>query len=159
MSEQWDGRPENPERDGEHAIQTMFGVRIIATWSAKAQAFVGINGMTYQADPGSTYLGPCLTPAEVVALQDRLEMRHVWQIGPDGQKVRVEVEPGSIPDGIACRDETIRLLDQKCAALRAEAVRLQAALRRMGVGDLPREYPNTGEGYRAYARDALAGNA
>jgi hypothetical protein len=67
MSEQWDGVPENPERDGDHVMQTTFGVRLVASWSARDRAFVGINGMTYQADPGSTYLGPYLTPAEITA--------------------------------------------------------------------------------------------
>lgn len=45
---------------------------------------------------------------EIERLMDRLEMRHVWQ-SIDGKMTRVSVEPGSIPDGIECRDETIKL--------------------------------------------------
>ena len=65
--------------------------------------------------------------AEIVRLQDRLEMRHAWRI-IDGQKVRVEVEPGSIPDGIDCRNETIKLQDEHCLRLGEEiaALRLEA---------------------------------
>ena len=44
-------------------------------------------------------------------LLDRLEMRHAWQM-VDGKLVKVTVPIGSIPDGIECRDETIRQLQR-----------------------------------------------
>jgi predicted nuclease with TOPRIM domain len=65
---------------------------------------------------------------EVERLQDRLEMRHAWQV-VDGKEVRITVEPGSIPDGIDARDETIRQLDKNCDTLRSERDRLRDALR------------------------------
>jgi hypothetical protein len=43
-------------------------------------------------------------------LLDRLEANFAWQF-IDGVKTKVKVEPGSIPDGIDCRDETIKLQD------------------------------------------------
>jgi hypothetical protein len=55
--------------------------------------------------------------AEIERLRERLEMTHAWQF-IDGQETRIEVEPGSIPDGIECRDETIRLQDREIERLR-----------------------------------------
>lgn len=69
----WDGRPQNPERDGDHIIKTTLGVRIVLTWSAEHQGFAGVNGEHYLADTGCTYLGPCATPAEVAALRERCQ--------------------------------------------------------------------------------------
>lgn len=60
--------------------------------------------------------------AEIARLHDRLEDDRVWQMdaaNPDGPMMRVDVEPGSVPDGIECRDETIKLLDAEITALRA----------------------------------------
>ncbi len=69
---------------------------------------------------------------EVERLQDRLEMRHAWQV-VDGKEVRITVEPGSIPDGIDARDETIRQLDKNCNTLRSERDRLCDALRQVSM--------------------------
>jgi hypothetical protein len=63
-------------------------------------------------------------------LQERLEMNHAWQM-VDGEMVRVEVEPGSIPDGIECRDETIRLQDRAIERHRAEIDRLRTIISRI----------------------------
>lgn len=52
---------------------------------------------------------------EIERLNERLENNHVY----DSDGNRVDVEPGSIPDGIACRDETIILQDRKIQELRA----------------------------------------
>lgn len=57
--------------------------------------------------------------AEIMRLRERLEMDFAWQL-VDGKMTRVEVEPGSIPDGIDCRDETIRQQDRLIAELRAQ---------------------------------------
>lgn len=72
--------------------------------------------------------------AEIVRLQDRLEMRSAYKLDADGSTlVKVDVETGSIPDGIDCRDETIKGLDKLLAirsAALAEAVdRAEAAER------------------------------
>jgi hypothetical protein len=58
----------------------------------------------------------------VTELETRLETNAVWQM-IDGKMTRVAVEPGSIPDGIECRDETIKLQDKHIAELR-ERVRV-----------------------------------
>jgi len=47
--------------------------------------------------------------AKLRELHERLEDNHVY-VGPD--MVRKEVPPGSIPDGISCRNETIRMLQE-----------------------------------------------
>lgn len=57
--------------------------------------------------------------AEVLALQERLEITHCH----DGDGSRVEIpdsERKDFPDGIYCRDETIRLLEESNEALRAK---------------------------------------
>ncbi len=41
-------------------------------------------------------------------LHERLEDSHVYAVDGNGQWVRKKVPPGSVPDGIECRDETIR---------------------------------------------------
>lgn len=54
--------------------------------------------------------------AEVERLSERLENNRMFNA--DGE--RVEVEPGTIPDGIECRDETIRQQDRQIAQLKIE---------------------------------------
>lgn len=66
----------------------------------------------------------------VTALQDRLEMRHAWRM-IDETMTRVEVELGSIPDGIECRDETIKLHDKYIKELEARVARLREALQNL----------------------------
>jgi hypothetical protein len=55
------------------------------------------------------------------ALHERLEDNHVfvWDKATD-KMVRTEVDPGSVPDGIECRNETIKLQDEALAKLRAQ---------------------------------------
>lgn len=49
---------------------------------------------------------------EVERLRKRLEVTHVWQF-INGKMRRRTLKPGEdIPDGIECRDETIRQLDR-----------------------------------------------
>lgn len=47
--------------------------------------------------------------AENERLHTRLEDNFCWQ-SVNGKWVKIAVEPGSMPDGIECRDETIRQL-------------------------------------------------
>ena len=80
--------------------------------------------------------------AEVKRLHARLEDDHVYRIDDEtGGTYRVDVEPGSIPDGIKCRDATIRGLDDRIRnltterdAARAAAKGLAEALRDMSSG-------------------------
>ena len=62
--------------------------------------------------------------AERDRLVERLEGAHVYTLGGE----RKEVPLGSIPDGIECRDETIRLQDQCLTELRAENERVLVLL-------------------------------
>ena len=70
MTEQWDGRPQNPERDGWHWLQRVDdGWRVCRWWSAEIAGWV--DGITLSpstvVEYGVHYLGPCRTPAEVAA--------------------------------------------------------------------------------------------
>lgn len=58
--------------------------------------------------------------AENARLHARLEDSHVWVTDADGREVMTDVPPGSIPDGIAARDETIRLQDAEIRRLEEE---------------------------------------
>lgn len=75
--------------------------------------------------------------AQVEALQDRLEMRHTY----DTRGNRIEVEPGTAPDGIARRDEAIAVQDERIAGLTF----MLEALIEAGIGvmewDKRRGYP------------------
>jgi len=53
---------------------------------------------------------------ELATLHERLEDNRTYT--GDGQ--RIEHEPGTIPDGIFCRDETIKLQDEYIETLEAE---------------------------------------
>lgn len=58
--------------------------------------------------------------AEIARLHARLEDDHVYRINPedpDGEMVREDVAPGSIPDGIEARDATIGLLEDEIKRL------------------------------------------
>ena len=60
--------------------------------------------------------------AEIARLRERLEVTHAYVAGK-----RIEVLAGSIPDGIACRDETIKMQDAEIARLREAALAAQNA--------------------------------
>ena len=65
--------------------------------------------------------------AEIQKLRERLEIAHVWQM-VDGTMTRVPAPEGEeIPDGIACRDETIRLQDRRIAELEDQVRTLKTA--------------------------------
>ena len=53
---------------------------------------------------------------QIAALHERLEANFYF----DGDGNRHECKPGEFPDGIECRDETIKLQDKQIAALRAK---------------------------------------
>lgn len=63
----------------------------------------------------------------VTELETRLEMNAAWQM-IDGKMTRVAVEPGSILDGIDCRDATIKLQDEYVAELEERVRVLEEAL-------------------------------
>ncbi len=80
-------------------------------------------------------------PRNIIALLDevtrchaRLEIDCIYQtVGKEFGKVAVPyAERGSIPDGIECRDETIRLQDEQIKALRTKLDQVEGLLRRAG---------------------------
>lgn len=78
----------------------------------KAPRFVQF-GVTW--DDIRTLAASCLTQAASnEMLRERLEMTYVWVYDKKKKRmVRRKMEPGeTIPDGIECRDETIRLQDR-----------------------------------------------
>lgn len=61
----------------------------------------------------------CVEPELILALLDEI----------DGLRSRLEIDERTPHDGIACRDETIKVLDEKCDRLKAE----NEALRRFAA--------------------------
>lgn len=69
MTEQWDGRPQNPERDGRHWVDGPENKNpVVLIWHTLTQNWVlGAIGLPPSSLAGAIYLGPALTPAEVEA--------------------------------------------------------------------------------------------
>lgn len=70
MTERWDGRPENSERDGWHWLHHRIESKPQPVeWVAEIDAWA--SGAAYSPEGvvelGWRYRGPCLTPAEVAA--------------------------------------------------------------------------------------------
>lgn len=84
------------------------------------------------------YYGPPAIQVEaadrIAALEERLEIKHAYQL-VNGKLVRVEADMSDC-DGIAARDETIRLQDQRIAALEAALRELLHQLDTDDVGGL-----------------------
>jgi chromosome segregation ATPase len=57
--------------------------------------------------------------AQLAAANERLENNH-FVADKDGELVRIDCEPGSIPDGIETRNETIKLQDERIKRLEAK---------------------------------------
>lgn len=67
MTEQWDGRPQNPERDGWHWLM-QDTLLYPARWDAAASAWHRSRFLTpAEIARLNDYCGPCLTPAEIEA--------------------------------------------------------------------------------------------
>lgn len=71
MSKQWDGRPENPERDGWHFLrhihQPADDLPLVRLWEADGTEWPDYDYDLAGVAARYRYLGPCLTPAEVEA--------------------------------------------------------------------------------------------
>ncbi len=61
----------------------------------------------------------CVEPELILDLLDEI----------DGLRSRLEIDERTPHDGIACRDETIKVLDEKCDGLKAENEALRGALK------------------------------
>ncbi|MFU7349562.1 hypothetical protein [Pseudomonas paraeruginosa] len=59
------------------------------------------------------------TPKTILAMLDEI----------DGLRSRLEIDERTPHDGIACRNETIKVLDEKCDRLKAENEALRSALK------------------------------
>ncbi len=59
------------------------------------------------------------TPKTILTMLDEI----------DGLRSRLEIDERTPHDGIACRDETIKVLDEKCDRLKAENEVLRGALK------------------------------
>lgn len=72
MIEQWDGRPQNPERDGWHWLM-QDALLYPARWDAAASAWHRSRFLTpAEIARLNDYCGPCLTPAEIERLRTEL---------------------------------------------------------------------------------------
>lgn len=70
MTDAWDGRPQNPERDGWHWLRRVGESTRDAPWLWQESLWChGPDAFNPDdmIDMGWHYLGPCLTPAEVAA--------------------------------------------------------------------------------------------
>lgn len=71
--------------------------------------------------------------ARVHQLEDRLEITHAWQCTADDTELkRIEIPPeerDSFPDGITCRDATIKLLEEQSERQAARIRKLERALK------------------------------
>lgn len=99
--------------------------------------------------------------AEVGRLRERLELTHVFVDDGEGGLKKVPAER-DIPDGISCRDETIKLQDEKLDRLAAERDALMDMLRLivpLAKGYAAAHPVGSNAEYVASAEVALAGSA
>ena len=114
-AEAWDGRPENPERDGWHWLCAAVGIGAPypMLWSADGKAWDTGDGWVFCTDPALTerqrYLGPCLLPEEVAALVAAARREGAEAMRGDAAKVAA-----LWPTGI-----TTEAQEQLAAAIRA----------------------------------------
>lgn len=99
------------------------------TGTEKVAAQVAGEGSREELNTRTLSLEAALTAAEgeIERLRDRLESNFVF----DSFGGRVDVPHGSIPDGIECRDETIKLLDERVSALALRATASEARAARL----------------------------
>lgn len=68
MADAWDGRPQNPERDGWHWLHHPEDLRpMVQPWNAELGGWVSgaLHSPQGVVDLGFRYLGPALLPTEV----------------------------------------------------------------------------------------------
>lgn len=106
MSAAWDGRPEQPERDGWHWLHHPEDLRPCpAPWDAAHGAWCsgGMHSPQGVVDLGYRYLGPALLPVEVAAREAAAERRGIERALEKARAVR---DPG-FPDDSA-QDRALR---------------------------------------------------
>ncbi len=72
-----------------------------------------------EQDKANAQFCAAANPKAIIALLDEI----------DGLRSRLEIDERTPHDGIACRDETIKVLDEKCDRLKAENEVLRGALK------------------------------
>lgn len=74
-----------------------------------------------EQDKANAQFCAAANPKTILALLDEI----------DGMRSRLEIDERTPHDGIACRDETIKVLDEKCDRLKAENEALRGALKQL----------------------------
>ncbi|HHH9365828.1 TPA: ead/Ea22-like family protein [Pseudomonas aeruginosa] len=80
---------------------------------------IALSHANYREDEANSRLIAAANPKTILALLDEI----------DGLRSRLEIDERTPHDGIACRDETIKVLDEKCDRLKAENEAVLAANR------------------------------
>lgn len=105
MADVWDGRPQNPERDGEH-IFLEGSVKVIRTWRA-LDATWWYPGAAYHIPAADAakfvwqYLGPCLTPDEIEAREAAAAAKEREACSQIAEEVAKDCKPFEMTDGWA----------------------------------------------------------
>lgn len=93
--------------------------RVAALAHPDAEWFIARNLDHPNIDkPAASFIASA-NPKTVLALLDEI----------DGLRSRLEIDERTPHDGIACRDETIKVLDEKCDRLKAESEALLLGMR------------------------------
>lgn len=92
MTDTWDGRPENPERDGTHWIIGRTGIAFAAEWDATTGDWAWVGG----DERGWIYAGPCLTPAEVAARVDAARREGIEAAADETWRIAQGLSPNGI---------------------------------------------------------------
>ncbi|HCU0339900.1 TPA: ead/Ea22-like family protein [Pseudomonas aeruginosa] len=79
---------------------------------------IALSHASYREDEANSRLIASANPKTILALLDEI----------DRLRSRLEIDERTPHDGIACRDETIKVLDEKCDRLKAENEVLRGAL-------------------------------
>jgi hypothetical protein len=103
----WDGRPQDPERDGTHWLNLAGNVIAAQWWTAEALWTWGDRQWTPSVASAARwfYLGPCHTPAEVAALVEAARRRSArcrmsLHSIPDATKLLLIICAVSVPLGL-----------------------------------------------------------
>lgn len=114
MTEQWDGRPQNPERDGWHWLM-QDALLYPARWDEAASAWHQSRFCTpHEIARLNDYCGPCLTPAEVEARVAAARREALEEAAKIALRIEVPADAGPI-DGHARVMASVQI----AAALRA----------------------------------------
>lgn len=125
MSEAWDGRPANPERDGPYALEhpAIWGGAM--WWSGKAGYWMPPGSSAtftpaalVKCYPGVRYLGPCQFLAEAVVAQREAAWRAIRDAGFGGAAMDAAIRALQPPADLAAATvDAVAQEREACAAL------------------------------------------